>query len=264
MYFLSDFKGYAYRLGFKTAEQAEKDYLQELLLRAIFSKIPERRLVFRGGTALSKVYSTGRASDDLDFVYDYEDKDRLKRQVEEAVNSLADLYPVKTTEEKPYRDMLGYKVKINGPLYTERNDSSSQAVSIDINTYEKVVLKPASIIRIPIYTDIPPYTITIKQLEELFVDKLFALVERKRLSARDLYDIWIILRKGYAMDEKKLKEIYGYYADKKTVSYDGLLQKIDKIGDIWDDEINMLTNANAGFKVVKEDVVKRLKPLLPG
>ncbi len=52
-----------------------------------------------------------------------------------------------------------------------------------LNRYKhlrKVVLPPLTIIRYPVYPDITPYTLVIKQLEELFFDKLLALNERKK------------------------------------------------------------------------------------
>ena len=45
---------------------AEKDYLQDLILFSIYSKIG-KDLVFKGGTALYKLYSLNRFSGDLDF-----------------------------------------------------------------------------------------------------------------------------------------------------------------------------------------------------
>ena len=45
---------------------SEKDYLLELLL-SILSKEVGRKLIFKGGTALYKMHSLNRFSEDLDF-----------------------------------------------------------------------------------------------------------------------------------------------------------------------------------------------------
>ena len=53
------------RLGF-SFWQAEKDYLQHLFLRELYSTVGTE-LVFKGGTALQKAYGLHRFSRDLDF-----------------------------------------------------------------------------------------------------------------------------------------------------------------------------------------------------
>src|SRR3989344_2458817 len=45
---------------------AEKDYLQDLILFSVYSIIGNE-LVFKGGTALYKIYKLNRFSEDLDF-----------------------------------------------------------------------------------------------------------------------------------------------------------------------------------------------------
>ena len=112
MYTLNELKDYAKLLGFKTAEQAEKDYLQELLLKLIYSKISGKTLVFRGGTALSKVYSTGRFSSDLDFVLNNAKKTDIEKELEQGIKLLLNFYEIRF-EKETYRDMIGYEIKIN-------------------------------------------------------------------------------------------------------------------------------------------------------
>ena len=47
---------------------AEKDYLQEIMLHDIYTnRKSTRTFAFKGGTALSKFYSSDRFSEDLDF-----------------------------------------------------------------------------------------------------------------------------------------------------------------------------------------------------
>ena len=117
MYSLDEMRTYAKRLGFREAYMAEKDYLQELLLRALFSEIPENGLVFRGGTALAKIYGSGRFSDDLDFVMNGLKESKLLRKVENAIRSINDLYETTFIGPETYKDMIGYEIKIAGPLF---------------------------------------------------------------------------------------------------------------------------------------------------
>ncbi|MBM3303587.1 MAG: nucleotidyl transferase AbiEii/AbiGii toxin family protein [Candidatus Aenigmarchaeota archaeon] len=55
----------AKRKGLKNREHIEKDYFQDLFLYHLCRKT--NALVFKGGTALYKIYSLQRFSEDLDF-----------------------------------------------------------------------------------------------------------------------------------------------------------------------------------------------------
>ena len=262
MYTLNELKDYANVLGFKTAEQAEKDYLQELLLKMLYSKIPGERLVFGGGTALSKVYSTGRFSSDLDFVSNHVKIRDIERETGQAIKLLSNFYECKF-EKETFRDMLGYEIKVNGPLYTEKNESSKQKLSIDINLYEKIILPPLAIIRYPVYPDITPYTLVIKQLEDLFFDKLLALNERKKTAARDLYDIYVVLKKVPVLDAKKLGALLDAKTkEKNALFFSEIAKKIDLIKPIWKQEISQLTGNIADFETVKQYTESALSNIL--
>jgi predicted nucleotidyltransferase component of viral defense system len=266
MYSVDEMRAYADRLGFGEAYMAEKDYLQELLLRALFSRIVGDRLVFRGGTALAKIYGSGRFSDDLDFVVNrFKKEDALLSRVEDAIRSIKDLYEMTFTGPETYRDMVGYNIKINGPLFvSSKHEASRQTVSLNINMYEKIILAPVSIIRTPIYNDIPPYSLSVKQLEELLMDKIAALMERKRLPARDLYDIWVILAKNQNnLDESKIKKVYDAYCkNKEKIDYPALASRIDALSGVWKKEIGSLMNLSIDFDVVARDAKSRLKEIL--
>ena len=258
MYTLNELKDYAKLLGFKTAEQAEKDYLQELLLKLIYSKISGKTLVFRGGTALSKVYSTGRFSSDLDFVLNNAKKTDIEKEVEQGIKLLLNFYESRF-EKETYRDMIGYEIKINGPLYNEKNESSKQRISIDINTYEKPILPPSTIIRYPVYPDITPYTLVIKQVEELLFDKLLALDERKKTAARDLYDTYVILKKVPSLDYKKLNLLLNQKS--KTLAFEQIKKKIELIQPVWNQEISQLTGNFVDFETAKKYTESALSTL---
>ncbi|MEM0143738.1 MAG: nucleotidyl transferase AbiEii/AbiGii toxin family protein [Candidatus Parvarchaeum sp.] len=260
MYSLDDLKKYTDILGFNTVWQCEKDYLQEFFLKSIFSKTNGKELIFRGGTALSKLYSTGRFSEDLDFVYAGIDKGNMVKKIEEAIRTIETLYHLKY-QKKDYKDMIDYDIMINGPLYTEKNEASRQRVSIDINTYEKTALPAQTIIRTPVYSDISPYTIIVKQIEELFMDKLLALSERKRQYARDLYDIWAILKKDYPLNSEKIEVIIGVIGTEK-IEYNHIMDRIDNLSELWDDEMKSLVNVKIDFLDVKKEVEMKLKQIL--
>ena len=61
-----ELSGYIERTGMQTLWQVERDYLQHIILRAIYSRV-SNGLVFKGGTALQKLGIVDRFSIDLDF-----------------------------------------------------------------------------------------------------------------------------------------------------------------------------------------------------
>lgn len=267
MYSLDDMRDYARMLNFPRPEQAEKDYLQEILLREIYSRVSGERLIFRGGTALAKIYGSGRFSEDLDFVInDPEYKEEISKKMELAIKSMNSMYEtsiIKNSEQ--YKDMIDYKMIIEGPLYIlSKHPSSRQGVSIDIDTYEKAVLPPVNMIRTPIYLDIPPYSITTEQIEELFMNKIKAIIERRKLPVRDIYDIWIILRKKAPdLEKRKIKQILSeYLKHNEKFEYGYLVSKVESVGKNWDKEMSAFVSNVPEFNVVFEDVKIGIKSLL--
>ena len=239
-------------LGFKRPEQIEKDYLQELVLRNLFAEVPSSGLIFRGGTALSKIFGSGRFSDDLDFVTGVaSDTDSILNRVEAGVKAMDALYDASYSFEK-YKDMVEYTIKISGPLYISlKNDSARQTLYIDVNTYEKNILGPKSILRLPVYKEIRPYTLIVEQIEELLVDKIRALLYRKKEVARDVYDIWVILTKPYGLEPAKIKEV-AEARNMENLDFHAINVKLEGLKKTWGGEIESLT----GVKITYEDVKK--------
>ncbi len=135
---VDEWRGYAKLLGFPLPQQAEKDYLQDVLLRSIYSAIGDET-VLRGGTAISKLCSSGRFSEDLGFVLNSTctaGKAKIIEKLEQGIRGAGSYFQVSYLEE-PYKEMANYTVSIYGPLYlASRNDQAKQKVSINLNTYE--------------------------------------------------------------------------------------------------------------------------------
>ncbi len=255
---LQKWRDYTVSLGFITPAQAEKDYLQEMLLLNLFSVKPVRMLVFRGGTALSKLYATGRFSEDLDFVLmEPTEKGVVKEQVGKAINRMNDYYQTGFTLEE-YRNILKYELKLDGPVYNAvHNNQAKQTIRIDINTYAFPLMKPALMRRVPIYDDIRPYYLYSEQPEELVADKIGAILERKRAVARDAYDLWIMLVKykvkiDMGLVNRKLS-LYGKRGDEHFIK-SIFIKRLASIGRVWEKEISQLTSTYIGYKDVRKAI----------
>lgn len=85
---------------------------------------------------------------------------------------------------------------------------------------------------IPPYIDIPPFSLRVLKLEEILAEKIHALI--KRNNARDLYDLFFLLR-FVEFDEQvvqKKLEIFKMKFDRKVVK-----KKIEDVRLKWEAEL---------------------------
>ncbi len=206
------------KLGDKTKFSSpllEKDYH----LTRILHKISEKRikdLVFKGGTCLNKCYlGFYRLSEDLDFVYNQDVKNQSKMQIKkildklrrEMMNILNGLefktskelgkgWKMLTAKEDP--KIVGLEIITN---YISLIDNSLQAIKLEIS-FRKKLMKPTIIkaIKHEFIDDLgqpilkKDVEIEVIDLSENFAEKFRALVTRKNIAIRDIYDIYFILK----------------------------------------------------------------------
>lgn len=186
-------KKYAFLRGLNLG-QAEKDYYQNLVLFSLYSKI-SRELVFKGGTALAKCYGLPRFSEDLDFTATKQGK--YIPIIEEGLTAFN--IPFKTTAIYRADACEKYRIKIEGPLH-QNVEKTLCSITIDLSFREKIALEP-NIITIANHMDvIPAFDVFVMQEEEILAEKMRAVMTRE--SARDLYDIHFLAKKGIKVDKK--------------------------------------------------------------
>ncbi len=259
----SEWRAYAERLGFPKPEYAEKDYLQELLLYWLFSGKLATVLVFRGGTAISKLYGSGRFSEDLDFILSEETgEDAVKAAVNAAIKGIGLQYAASAVV-KAYRNMLKYELKVKGPLYlTSHNPQATQTIGIDLNLFERPMLKVEQTLRRPIYTNIPNYLLNAPSAIELLADKVKAIMERSEPVARDLYDAWILstkykIRLDLGLVDKKM-QAYGKNENERF-SVEELRARIDAIRSVWANEMRLLLRNPPEYETVSKEFLKLIQ-----
>jgi predicted nucleotidyltransferase component of viral defense system len=254
---------YALALRFTKPEDAEKDYIQELLLSELFNGKDWANLVFRGGTAISKVYGSGRFSEDLDFITIKEaDASELETYVKKSIERLGLRYHIEYKKVR-YRNMLKYSLKIKGPIYAVAlNEQAKQTIGIDLNLYERPMLEVLEVDRVPIYDDARPYAANVLSKEELIADKAKAILERTEPVARDLYDMWFLAMKyGIRLDIKLTSRKMLAYGkrENRLFSMSMLNKKIRQIERIWDKEMGRLILNPPSYKKVVSELEGLLK-----
>ncbi|MFB6191633.1 MAG: nucleotidyl transferase AbiEii/AbiGii toxin family protein [Candidatus Nanohaloarchaea archaeon] len=208
------------------AGHAEKLYLQDIMLSTV-SRETADELVFKGGTALLKFYQLDRFSEDLDFTA-REDLDfgelvsKIRRDLEN--------YGATVEEEDQEETDRSFKARlgVQGPLYTGERRSLC-FIRIEIN--RKSSVKQLQNLRYnPRFQDITSFELPVLTEEEILAEKIRAVVTRKQ--ARDLYDIYHLLKKSVSIDPELLQDKLDYY--NLEYSPESVLKEARKLEKSWD------------------------------
>lgn len=237
-----------------SVKNAEKDYLLELLL-FILAAETGRDLVFKGGTALYKLYSLNRFSEDLDFTSGVAklDVEVLSQKIMRKLKSVGVNGRIKSIES--YANQKNVKLELRGPLF----DGSLKSISIitlNISLKEKPLHEPEQRKIFPQYPDIPAFDVFVMPLGELFAEKVRAFLTRDK--PRDIYDVWFLLNSGAKLDvgelNKKLKR-HGIAFNRTN-----LIAKLDQMRNSWKADLGSLIIGNLlDFEVVKKSILERIK-----
>lgn len=233
---------------------AEKDYLLELLLSILFKECG-RKLVFKGGTALYKLYNLNRFSEDLDFTL-YTSKIDIAALMKKVLKKLNDLsINAKIKEISEYKNQKNIKLELRGPLFNG-NPKTLSLLSINISLKEKPIYEQEQKMLFSQYTDIPSFDVFIMPLKELFAEKIRALLTRDK--ARDVYDVWFLLMKGAEFDitlfNKKLK-LYN-----KKFGFKNFIEKLESQRKNWEVDLNgLIIGQLYPFDRIKKEIIEKFK-----
>lgn len=232
-------------------KNTEKDYLLELLLFSVFSETGDS-LVLKGGTAMYKFYNLNRFSEDLDFVVN---KRRINIQdiVNKALKRLSALGVEGKLQIETYTNETNAKILFKGPLYDGRKESMAY-IAINCSLREKALTLRKELF-IPAYKEIPSFNAFIMDAKEIFAEKVRAILTRNK--ARDIYDLWFLLKKGVVPDmgliNKKLK-IYNLVFSRKDFT-----KKLDeKAGFFTSDLTGLIIGELPSFEKIKAGILSRI------
>lgn len=181
----------------------EKEYLQYIFLNALSHHAED--FIFKGGTCLRLCFGLERASEDLDFSTNLSINE-IKEVVRSSLKDFSLLnINYKIYAEKEYQGNLRMEMRFEGPLFLGQL-SSTNTLKIDFN-HGKVYYKKAAVIS-KLFSDIPIFTLLVMEEKEILAEKIRTLINRAE--PRDLYDLWMLLKKGGKIDKNflslKLKE----------------------------------------------------------
>jgi predicted nucleotidyltransferase component of viral defense system len=240
-----------------TAGLAEKNYVNSWILYAIYTGPFDNALMFKGGTALSKLYFPDicRFSEDLDFTAT-EPLPDVADDIDDALTDIESASGIsfELTSVHEAGDPIEYvqiKVQYDAVLgqrnTTDLDITFNEPLAFPIQTHEHS------------YEDIPTFTVPAYSMEEIFVEKLRSIYQRAR--ARDYYDIYRLLQQETFEDATIATALHDK-AQAHDVDLDlanGIPQDdIDAVQAYWDQALDRLVTNHIPF----DDVVKTVDTYL--
>jgi predicted nucleotidyltransferase component of viral defense system len=234
----------------------EKDYVLGWLLFGI-SGI--KGLVFKGGTALSKIYfpRIWRLSEDIDLVF-RRDFSEITQGLDEIFNKIEDKSGISLALKSQHSNPEYLQLKIQYAAVLGKN-----WVKIDVTREAPIDRVSGKMLEVT-YSDYPDFRIPVESLEEIGAEKLRSLLERKK--SRDFYDVWRLLQSRPNLE--RLKRLFLEKCRFKTMEFlgpeqffsEGLLEILQGY---WQREIGRLVypvpelaevveNLKTGLRFLKE------------
>jgi|AntDeeMetagen134_2_1112570.scaffolds.fasta_scaffold00531_10 hypothetical protein len=237
------------RLGY-----AEKNYVNSWILWAIYTSSYGDNLLFKGGTALSKLYfpKTWRYSEDLDFGVEGEyrgSEEELQGALEDATRASGINFEVTKHRELQNAAYPTHYVDID--IQYNAVLGHKNTTSLDVMIDEYIAFTSAE--HRHSYEDVPTFELTAYSIEEIFAEKLRALYQRSQ--ARDYYDLYRMITEADVDNSVILP------AFTRKCTHDGLdinlrnglpQKKRDEIRDSWQNTLPDLVADLPTFDLVYE------------
>ena len=228
--FLKVLERTAAQTGF-TLRLLEKDYYITVVLSGINEL--SSNLVFKGGTALSKIYySYYRLSEDLDFTLKIKNKStrttrsNAMKPIKESLRpflkrfnmSVEDLGKAGHRESTQYIFYLDYDSVVLGS-----KESIKLEIGLRFNPLIPVVGKRVTHKFLHPFTKDPLFdagSVNCLALKELVAEKLRAAATRKIIAGRDFYDLSYLLREKFDFSDKEVLMIFRRKLEEDNFSSD--------------------------------------------
>jgi predicted nucleotidyltransferase component of viral defense system len=211
----------------------EKDYVLSLVLVLLSKGELQDHLVFKGGTAIKKMYfPDARFSVDLDFDFVGISIGRIKQELTSliAMDLFDTVHFVKCKQEFESKksDVYRCMIEYTGPLKHNVN----QSVRLDFNKGESSggTVQRRSIL--DEYGDeTMDSTIPTMDISEMFAEKCRALLTRKEQQSKDLFDIYFLIGKNVVMDRVVIRQKFLGY--KEQFALGEFTRVVRQISPVW-------------------------------
>lgn len=244
--------------GFDVAA-LEKDYALTWLLQGIYSSPLADVLIFKGGTAIRKVYAPEwRLSEDLDFtVTKKTSPEEIKKELTAVFRKLKEesglQFDFAQFHAKPY--YVQARVQFLGPL------RHKNTIKLDVSLTERLVDAPTHV-AVKAEYGVPGFTILAYTIDEILVEKIRSILQRGY--ARDYYDVWRLLKER-RFEIKNVRDLLVRKCELTGVKFDGKMlfdeAKLAEAERHWETALARLTPDLPPFNKVVTDLRKSLAGL---
>jgi len=226
----------------------ERDHAITVALMVLSKTSLSDKLVFKGGTAIKKVfYPEARFSEDLDFDSQRDVARQLAREIRRPLVAYDEgvKFTGVTVEDVrgeharrlrlQYRDMNGYPTSIK----------------LDLTFLEKPLMKTKKTEVKNMY-DMKKIVVTTMSIKEIMAEKVRALIHVGR--PRHLYDIWFLLGKHVKPTRTLINRKLSIYNE--TFDINSLRNATNDVGRYWETDLKALIPEVPRFNTVQSRVIK--------
>jgi len=249
----------------------EKAYILDWVLWGI-AQSPQFRnsMVFKGGTALHKIYFPNwRFSEDLDFTTIRRTKERELRKflpkmcdlIKKKIGIILKLRNIEPAGEKGREWSFETKIEYIGPR--QQSAGTLPMITLHITNDEQIIDEPLLKTLAAPFEDIEKrFLIPVYSLQEIFAEKLRTVLHQ-RCWPRDVYDLWRLFKEvGNFINTNKTFHIY-----EKKCSYRGLDpslpqrfdERIFRLENQWIQGLKRQTKNIPGFNLVYKETKKMVE-----
>lgn len=146
---------------------------------------------------------------------------------------------------------LSFKISAEGPLFTREIERCH--VRVEISIREKTILTPVNRFVDSPYPDVLPFSVLMMDPEELLAEKVRAVMTREK--ARDIYDLWFLMRKGWKTEPVFVEKKLSYY--RKDFDMPEFKEAVERKRGLWKSELKpIIFGKLPDFEAVKNEVLE--------
>ncbi len=232
----------------------EKDYVLSIMLIHLAEIDILDNLVFKGGTAIKKIYyPKARFSEDLDFNFYQIDSEMIFSKIDNNLEQkITDSVEFIRTKDINYSNTgLSFRIGYIGPLNHENS------IKIDLSGREKL-LESENLARIlheyPELSETYDVKIPTMSKNGILSEKCRALM--MRAESKDLYDIWFMTKQGVEFDINMVKEKHtGYEENWDEECFE---KRLKDLKSTWNRDLISFIDKVPEFERVERDIRKVL------
>ena len=236
----------------------EKDYAISWFLRETYESEFKEVLLFKGGTALKKVYfpETWRISHDLDFTLlgDLNSGgiraglDHIFKAMNQNSGIIFSLKSFHVT-----KGSIIASLQFKGPLVQKNR------IRTDITLDEKLIFGPEWRIVTTDYPDLPRLRVKVYTITEILIEKLRSIIQRGK--SRDYYDVWRLIKEN-RFNMKEVKDLFIKKCQINDIEYKPELvfdgERLREAERYWQKALGELTKELPKFDAVISELKAKL------